>query len=69
MVGGVESILGRAIEPVVHRFSTGMPARFTVVEDNIVMTGVVVSFDPDTGKAVAIERIRREHDGQRGRLS
>jgi metallophosphoesterase (TIGR00282 family) len=66
MVGGASSILGRAIPPVVQRFSTGMPARFTVVEDEIVLHGAVVTFDQTTGRASAIERLRREHHPELG---
>ncbi len=59
MVGGAESILGRAIEPVLCRFSTGLPARFNVVNDNIVVHGAVVEFDPESGRATHIERFAR----------
>lgn len=63
MVGARESILGRAIEPVIHRFSTGMPARFTVVERGIVLHGTLLEVNPETGKARAIQRICREDGG------
>ena len=61
MVGAAESILGRDVKAVVHRFSTGMPARFTVVEDGIELHGIVVTFDAETGKASAIERVKRAY--------
>lgn len=60
MVGSRESVLGRAIEPVVQKFSTGMPARFTVVEKNIRLNAVLVDFDETTGIARSIERIVRD---------
>jgi len=62
MVGARESVLGRAVEPVVHRFSTGMPARFTVVEKGIRLHGTVVEADPETGRALSIERVVRDLD-------
>jgi metallophosphoesterase (TIGR00282 family) len=62
MVGARESILGRAIAPVVQRFSTGMPARFTVVESGIRLSATVITADLTTGKALTIERIYRDLD-------
>lgn len=59
MVGARESILGREIAPVVKRFSTGMPARFTVVDKGIRLHAVVVSVD-ETGRATGIERVVRD---------
>ena len=58
MVGAAESILGRAIEPVLRRFSTGMPSRFDVVETGIVMHATVLDIDDKTGLAMHIERLR-----------
>jgi hypothetical protein len=60
MVGGRESVLGREIAPVVHRFSTGMPARFTVVERGIVLHATLLDIDSSTGKARGIRRIEVE---------
>lgn len=60
MVGSKNSILGRCIEPVVHRFSTGLPMRFKVEDEDIVIHGAIVEFDLETGKAIAIERFQRE---------
>lgn len=62
MVGSRESILGRAVEPVVSTFSTGMPSRFTVVEKGIRLHATVVGLDPDTGKARSITRVTRDWD-------
>lgn len=63
MVGARESILGRAIEPVLHRFYTGMPARFSVVEKGIVLHGSLVDIDAETGKANSIQRVTCEDMG------
>ncbi len=62
MVGGAASILGRAIEPVVSRFVSGMPARFTVVESGIRLQATLIEVNPDTGRAVGIERVVREEN-------
>ena len=59
MVGSQNSVLGREVEAVVHKFKTGMPRRFKVVDDDILLCGAVVELDPATGRATHIERIRR----------
>ncbi len=59
MVGSRESVLGRDIKAVLHRFTTGMPARFNVVDTDIMLCGAVVDFNPATGRAVKIERVTR----------
>jgi len=61
MVGGRCSILGREVEPVLKRFSTGMPARFKVVEKGIRLHGTVVHIGDD-GHATGIERVVRDAD-------
>jgi metallophosphoesterase (TIGR00282 family) len=59
MVGARESVLGRAVTPVVTKFSTGMPARFKVVDRGIRLHGTVVTIGSD-GRAVSIERVVRD---------
>jgi metallophosphoesterase (TIGR00282 family) len=59
MVGSRESILGRDITPVLHRFTTGMPARFTVNNRDIRLHGTVVSIGDD-GRARGIQRVIRD---------
>lgn len=61
MVGSQDSVLGREVDAVLHRFTTGMPRRFNVVETDILLNGAVVEFNPQTGKAVNIERVNRFH--------
>jgi len=61
MVGARESILGRAVEPVVRRFTTGMPHRFTVVDAGIRLHATVVDLDAN-GRATGIERVARDYD-------
>ena len=55
--GAHESVLGREIEPVIKRFVTHMPQRFTVAKDRIYLQGAVVDIDEVTGKARRIQRI------------
>ncbi|MFA6930185.1 MAG: TIGR00282 family metallophosphoesterase [Lentisphaeria bacterium] len=59
MVGARESILGRALEPVLTRFRTGMPSRFTVVDKGIRLHAVVLTVEIN-GHAVGIERVMRD---------
>jgi metallophosphoesterase (TIGR00282 family) len=62
MVGARDSIIGVEIEPVIQKFLTGMPARFTVAEkaEVIQFNSVLVEIDERTGKALSIERVDRE---------
>ena len=60
MVGAEESVLGRHIQPVLDRFTTGLPSRFTVNDEGVILNGIVVTVDSETGKATAVERIMRK---------
>lgn len=55
--GAHESVIGRAIEPVLKRFVTGMPQRFVVADENVQLQGALITVDNETGKATAIERV------------
>ena len=59
MVGARESVLGREIEPVLRRFTTGMPSRFLVNDKGIRLNGTIVTVVED-GKATGIERVTRD---------
>jgi len=59
MVGGRDSVLGRDLRPVLQRFSTGMPARFTVTTSGIRLNATVVDVG-NNGRAVRIERVVRD---------
>lgn len=59
MTGATESIIGVEIEPVLHRFTTQMPARFDPPRSGpSVLCGVALEIDPESGHAWKIERIR-----------
>ncbi len=58
MTGPYVSSIGRSLEPVTRRFLTGMPSRFDVADGPCVLEGAVVTFDPATKKASAIEPLR-----------
>ncbi|MGI8432985.1 MAG: TIGR00282 family metallophosphoesterase [Chthoniobacterales bacterium] len=57
MCGPVESILGRAIEPIVGRFISNLPAAFPVAQGEVRLRGAVVEVDETTGRALSIRRV------------
>ena len=57
MCGPTESILGRAIDPIVRRFISNLPAPFPVARGDVRLCGAVVRVDEVTGRALSIERV------------
>jgi calcineurin-like phosphoesterase len=57
MCGPKESILGRRVEPILHRMKTSMPQTMPVAKGPVEIRGVLVDIDTTSGKAVDIERI------------
>ena len=57
MCGPATSILGRAVEPIVNRFISNLPALFPVAKGEVRLGGAVVSIDQATGRAVSINRV------------
>ena len=57
MCGPVNSILGRAVEPIVNRFISNLPALFPVAKGEVRLCGAVVSIDEMTGRALRIARV------------
>jgi len=55
--GPQESVLGRAIEPIIERFLLNQPRRFPVAENDVVLKGAIVEFEPESGRALSITRI------------
>ena len=52
MVGADHSILGRDVDAVVKKFTSGMPVRLPVVENGkIRLDGAVITYDPVSGRA------------------
>ncbi|MBU1124956.1 MAG: TIGR00282 family metallophosphoesterase [Candidatus Omnitrophica bacterium] len=60
MTGPYHSVIGRKIEDVLERFITAMPTRFAVAEEDVQLHGAVVEIDESSGKACAIQRIRKK---------
>jgi len=55
--GPHESILGRDIEPIIKRFLTGLPQKFPVAKDKLVLQGVLITLNEQSGRAQSIIRI------------
>lgn len=62
MCGPQDSIIGSQIDPVLERFHTAMPVRFGVGRGTVRVNGAMVVVDPETGKALSIERVVRYWD-------
>jgi calcineurin-like phosphoesterase len=62
MCGTRDSIIGVEAEPVLRKFLTGMPAKFTVAEGGgtVQFNAVLVDIDDATLRARSIERVDRE---------
>ncbi|MCK4385472.1 MAG: TIGR00282 family metallophosphoesterase [candidate division Zixibacteria bacterium] len=58
MTGAHDSVIGMAKEDAIARFLTQIPRRFTVAKNDIKLCGALVKIDPDSGKALSIERIK-----------
>jgi metallophosphoesterase (TIGR00282 family) len=56
MSGPYDSVIGVEKELVLHRFLTGMPGKFEAARGNPKMCATLVTCDPHTGRASAIER-------------
>lgn len=57
MCGPVVSILGRAIDPIMNRFVSNLPASFPVAAGEVRLRGALVDIDETTGKAIRIARV------------
>ena len=60
MAGPRDSVLGVKSELIIQRFLTGMPAKFELADAPLMLNGVLVSIDTETGRARSIERVRAE---------
>ena len=57
MCGPVNSILGRAVEPIMNRFVSNMPAAFPVAAGEVRLHGALIEIDEKTGRATRIARV------------
>ncbi|MEP6602454.1 MAG: TIGR00282 family metallophosphoesterase [Spartobacteria bacterium] len=57
MCGPTESILGRAIEPIMDRFVSNLPAPFPVAGGEVRLRGALIQIDETSGRALRIVRV------------
>jgi len=57
MTGPYDSVIGVDAETIVKRFLTAMPGRFETAKNDPRFAAVVVTVDPKTGRASAIDRM------------
>ena len=57
MCGPVNSILGRAVDPIVQRFISNLPAPFPVANGEVRLRGALVHIDETSGRASRITRV------------
>ncbi|KAB2660027.1 MAG: TIGR00282 family metallophosphoesterase [Verrucomicrobia bacterium] len=60
--GPHESVLGRDIDPVIKRFLRSTPQRFSVAVGRVLLQGVVIEIDSNSGQAKSIRRISQALD-------
>jgi metallophosphoesterase (TIGR00282 family) len=57
MCGPVNSILGRAIEPILNRFISNLPSSFPVAAGEVRLRGALIEIDETTGRTLRITRV------------
>lgn len=60
MTGPTESVIGRTVESVLSKFRTGMPAKFNVATEGVVLQGAILEVRTETGMAVSIVRVQEK---------
>jgi metallophosphoesterase (TIGR00282 family) len=58
MTGAYEGVIGFARERIIEKFLSQTPRSFETAKRDIRLSGALVEVDPDTGRALAIERIQ-----------
>jgi len=64
MCGPVNSILGRAIDPIMNRFISNLPASFPVAGGQVRLRGALIEIDETTGRAMRIMRVDEAGPGE-----
>jgi metallophosphoesterase (TIGR00282 family) len=62
MTGPYESVIGIEKNLALKKFLTGLPVRFTTAKRDPRLCGVLLEADPETGRALLIERIQVRPD-------
>ena len=64
MTGPHDSVLGRDKSRVLRAITTGMPTHFDVAKDDVRISGVLLTLNPKTGLAEAVERVSVTEDDE-----
>ena len=67
LTGPIDSVIGVEPELAIQRFRTGMPNRFEPAKGRARLQGAVIRIDPESGRALAIERVQRDLASYRAR--
>ncbi|MFC1707613.1 TIGR00282 family metallophosphoesterase [Planctomycetota bacterium] len=62
MTGPYDSVLGRMVGPVIQKFTTNVPAFFSVATDDVRISGALIVIDDGTGCATSIRRFHLTAD-------
>jgi metallophosphoesterase (TIGR00282 family) len=57
MTGAHESVIGMEVEGSIRKFLTAMPGKLNPENRGLRLNGLVVEVDPETGRALAVERL------------
>lgn len=57
MTGPYESILGRDVQKVLRAMTTSIPTEFDVAQNDVRLSGVLITAESQTGQALSIERM------------
>jgi len=61
MTGPYDSVIGQNKDKIIRRFLTSMPMRFEVATDNVIIHGILVDVDEQSGLARKISRVQRAY--------
>lgn len=59
MTGPRDSVIGFSLETVLPRFTRHLPTRFQVADGPVSLNAVVISADPRSGRASAIQQVQQ----------
>lgn len=58
MCGSCDSILGRKKENIIERFTTNMPIRFDLAEEDVRLQGIIFEVDENSGRTYSVKRVQ-----------
>jgi hypothetical protein len=58
LTGPTDGVIGVDRQQIIQRFMTQMPIKFETAKGPAALQGVVITLDPETGRATSIQRLR-----------